>query len=126
MPTQRTMWKRQTGHKKAEPRRKGQRLRVQATNHGNSANLLCFIHSTPKAVESPHDFWKQVLKLNLYDSLLSQHYTGSSLRAGLGQCLQAMKEFLGSLLPNRCQVLWEVMDMQVRKYSCSVLREFTI
>lgn len=26
MPTQRIMWKRQTGHKKAEPRRKGQRF----------------------------------------------------------------------------------------------------
>lgn len=105
MPTQRTMWKRQTGHKKAEPRRKGQRLKVQATNHGNSANLLYFIHSTPKAVESPHDFWEQVF-INLYDSLLSQHYIGSSLRAGLGQCLQAMKEFLEApYCPNRCQVL---------------------
>lgn len=100
-----TAWNR-NGDTEAEPRKKGQRWRVQAT-HLN-CKLARFYLSAQKSVKGPHGFWKWVLKLNLDVFLLPQLQMRSALRARLGQSLQAIKGFLGFLVLNTSQAFWEV------------------
>lgn len=128
MPTKNNMENMKLGTRRQSQERKVKvrECKQHTPNPQCDANLLYFTYSAQKSLKGPCDVWKWILKLNLYASWLPRHHMESSLRAGLGQCLQAIAEFLDFLVSNRYQAFWELTGIQETKHSFSVFKVFTI